>query len=83
MSDENDRLVPDFACLEPTYIDRVAGILNLGSNYATLFFRWIPVRDSETGVIKYERSPALYVVQPRSSMLCAPNCPSRGPPQVA
>ena len=38
----------------------------------------IPVRDSETRVIKYERSPALDVVQPRSSMLCAPNCPSRG-----
>jgi hypothetical protein len=55
-----------YACLDPVYIDGIAGILNLGCNVAMCYFRWQPVR--RNGLMVYERAPALYVVRPRASI---------------
>lgn len=65
----SDRLMADFACLEPIYVDGIAGVLNLGANFATLFFRWIPV-SSANGIINYERTPAMNIVRPVASRVC-------------
>ena len=46
MIDEVDaRLIGDFACLDPVYVDGIAGTLNLGETFATLYFRWTPRSD--------------------------------------
>jgi hypothetical protein len=68
-----EQLINDFACLDPTYVDGIAGVLNLGSNFSTLFFRWNPAR-TEGGVIAYERIPALVLMQPRSALICGNGC---------
>jgi hypothetical protein len=54
-----------FNCLEPQYVDGVAGMVNLGANFAVLYFRW----QMTTGGI-YERAPALRVVGPVGSIAC-------------
>lgn len=63
----DERLIADFACLDPIYTDGIAGYMNLGANFATLFFRWSPVR-IEDGQIIFERAPALCLVRPRASI---------------
>jgi hypothetical protein len=40
--DVDGRLIADFACLDPVYVDGMAGVLNLGANFASLYFRWTP-----------------------------------------
>jgi hypothetical protein len=55
-----------FNCLEPMYVDGIAGMARLASdNFATFFFRW---EMSATGV--YTRSPALRIVGPIASITC-------------
>lgn len=66
----DERLMADFACLEPVYADGIAGLINLGENYGTLLYRW-----QRVGPGKLERVPALYLVRPRSILgVCRPNC---------
>jgi hypothetical protein len=68
---ENDRLLADFACLDPIYVDGVAAILNLGPNFQMLFFRWVPTR-SEHGVVTMEKAPAASIIRPKNSIvLCS------------
>ena len=69
----SDAHLADFAAIEPIYVDGIAGVFNLGPNFATLFFRWIPVK-SEGGIIGYERAPAIVVTQPRSALICGKGC---------
>jgi hypothetical protein len=61
-----DRLVADLACLDPVYVDGIIleGVANLGPNFTTPFFRWVPTINSN-GVMVMERSPALLLVRPR------------------
>jgi hypothetical protein len=73
MTDFTDRLIADFACLDPMYVDGIAGVLNLGSNFSTPFFRWAP-RQSEGGIITFEKVPAMLIVQPRSALICGKDC---------
>jgi hypothetical protein len=55
-----------FNCLDPIYVDGIAGMARLaGDNFATFFFRW---ELSAAGV--YTRSPALRVVGPIASITC-------------
>jgi hypothetical protein len=64
----DDNFLNEFACLDPVYVDGVAaeGVVNLGTNFATPFFRWIPtMRD---GRVTFERTPALYVIRPIASL---------------
>jgi hypothetical protein len=64
----DDNLLNEFACLDPVYVDGVVteGVVSLGSNFATPFFRWVPtVRD---GRVMFERTPALYVIRPIASL---------------
>jgi hypothetical protein len=68
-----DHLTADFACLDPIYVDGIAGVLNLGSNFSTLFFRWAP-KQSEGGIITFEKVPAMLIVQPRSTLICGRGC---------
>ena len=70
----DERLMAEFSCLEPTYVDGIAGVLNLGENIAMLMFRWQPVHSDSGGIILH-RAPAMYLVRPRSSVLrCKPGC---------
>jgi hypothetical protein len=35
----DERLIADFACLDPTYVDGLARMINLGDNVGSLFLR--------------------------------------------
>ena len=75
----DEKLIADFACIDPVYVDGVAGILNLGSNFGMMFYRLVPVYSDGFG-IRLEQVPALYVVRPKASVtLCAviEGCPFR------
>jgi hypothetical protein len=63
----DERLFADFACLDPIYVDDMVGVLNLGANFNMLFYRWVP--RANDGLITYDRSPALSLVLPRTSVL--------------
>jgi len=41
MSDNNERLIADFGCLDPIYVDGIfaEGVMSLGANFATPYFR--------------------------------------------
>jgi hypothetical protein len=70
---ENDRLLADFACIDPIYADGVAGVLNLGENFAMYFFRWVPSR-SEHGIVTMEKVPAATIIRPKTSVtMCTQN----------
>jgi hypothetical protein len=64
----SERLIADFACLDPVYVDDMAGVLNLGTNFQMLFHRWSPRSDREGGV-GFEKIPALSLILPRTSIL--------------
>jgi hypothetical protein len=66
-----ERLLNDFACLDPIYVDGIAGVLNLGENFGTLFYRWSAKLTS--GVVSYERLPAMTLIRPRASLVCGPH----------
>lgn len=64
----SERLMADFACLDPVYVDDMAGVINLGTNFQMLFHRWSPQSDREGGVA-FEKIPALTLILPRTSIL--------------
>jgi hypothetical protein len=68
-----ERLMADIAALDPVYVDGIAGLVNLGTNFGTVYFRFIPIK-SENGLIMYEKTPVLYLVRPRSGGCQAPTC---------
>jgi hypothetical protein len=65
---ENDRLLADFACLDPIYVDGIARILNLGTNFQVLYFRWVPTQ-SKHGLTTMEKAPAASVIRPKTSIM--------------
>jgi hypothetical protein len=65
----SDANLADYAAIDPIYVDGVAGVFNLGVNFGTMLFRWVPVR-SEGGGLTYES----VLVQPRTSLLCGKSC---------
>lgn len=67
------RLLTEFGCLDPIYVDGIAGTGCLGKNFATYYFRWIP-KYAENGQVIYERTPALFLIRPRDSMICTIPC---------
>jgi hypothetical protein len=71
MSDFTERLIADFACLDPVYVDGIfaEGVMNLGANFATPYFRWAPRGRGDNGDVSMERTPALFLIRPRSSLL--------------
>jgi hypothetical protein len=69
MSDFDERLLNDVACLDPTYVDDCPLILSLGTNVNLLFVRLVP-KVGENGLIVFERVPALSVVLPWTANLC-------------
>jgi len=71
MSDFTERLFADFACLDPVYVDGIfaEGVMNLGANFATPYFRWSPCGRAGNGAVSIERAPALFLIRPRSSLL--------------
>jgi hypothetical protein len=64
--DLNERLMADFACLDPVYVDDALGALNLGANCQLLLFRWQCVSHSAG---EFEKVPAVNLVFPRTSVL--------------
>lgn len=66
----SERLRAEFGEMQPIYIDGVAGLLNLGDNFATYYFRW--VASIQSGAVC--RQPALVLIRPRKSMLCRKDC---------
>ena len=73
MDEMSDQLIADFACIDPVYVDGVAGLMNLGENFAALYFRWKMVGVGTHGKL-FERQPALVLVRPTTSVGC-PKCP--------
>jgi hypothetical protein len=69
MIDVSDELLAEFAALDPVYVDGAVGLVDLGENFSTLMFRWVPVT-SANGVLLYERQPAMVLVRPKSSLRC-------------
>jgi len=71
MSDFTERLIADFACLDSVYVDGIfaEGVMNLGANFATPYFRWTPTGRAGNGVVSMQRTPALFLIRPRSSLL--------------
>jgi hypothetical protein len=70
----DDMLLADVPCLDPVYVDGVAGVLNLGDNFGTVFFRFVPVKQ-DNGLIAFQRTPTLYMIRPTNSL--EPNDPIR------
>ena len=60
----SERLISEFACMEPIYADGVAGILNLGQNAAVYLFRY--GYSAETRTIC--RVPAVVLIRPQASL---------------
>jgi hypothetical protein len=64
----------EFQALDPVYVDgRVGPLINLGDNFASRYFRWMPVH-SESGVVLYKKVPALLLVRPMSSLVRCRDC---------
>ena len=68
MMKPDERLMAEFACLDPVYVDGIARMTNLGATFSTFYWRWRP---TEHGC---EKAPAMVVVRPWSGMLCM-TCP--------
>jgi hypothetical protein len=70
-NDDIDRILADFSCLDPTYVDGVFadGVVSLGVNIRVPLYRLDPERDRDTGVIGLRRTPALVLVGPRNMLL--------------
>ena len=69
----DERLVEDFASLDPVYADGVLAFLNLGETFASVYYRFVPVK-SEAGIVTLQKIPTLAIVQPRSSLVCGKAC---------
>lgn len=69
----DERLMADFACLEPIYIDGAAGYMNLGANIVCFYYRW-QVTKYENGNPVFEKMPALQIIRPKNSLVCAGRC---------
>jgi hypothetical protein len=69
----SETLLGDYAALDPVYVDGIAGVFNLGPNFSTVFFRYNPVR-TDNGIIVYERTPTMLLIQPRSTLVCGRGC---------
>ena len=67
---DTERLINDFSCLDPVYVDGIVaeGVMNLGANFGTPYFRWTPGR-VENGRMIMQRTPALLLIRPRASLL--------------
>ena len=73
MDEMSERLISDFACLDPVYVDGIAGLMNLGANFGTLYYRWKAVSANHQGLV-YEKAPALVIIRPITSIPCR-KCP--------
>lgn len=69
----DEQLIAEFACLDPVYVQGIAGAINLGDTFATFYFRLAP-KYTDNGVVVTERIPALYLIRPQSSIVCTPDC---------
>jgi hypothetical protein len=69
----SEQMIADYAAIDPVYADGISGVLNMGVNFASMYFRWMPTK-GENGALMYEQSPCLVVVRPRASLLCGPGC---------
>jgi hypothetical protein len=67
MTTLDERLLADWSSIDPVYVDDMVGVLNLGTNFNMLFYRWIPT--ASNGMISYEKSPVLSLILPRTSVL--------------
>jgi hypothetical protein len=81
----DDEAMAEFAALDPVYVDgRLGPLINLGANFGTHYFRWVPV-PSEKGII-YRKVPSLLLVRPMSSLVRCRECEDTqtmiGPPSA-
>ncbi len=61
----SDRLLAEIPCLDPVYVDGILEFTALGTNFGTVYFRLVPVKSENGGVI-YERTPVLYLIRPKA-----------------
>jgi hypothetical protein len=64
----DERLMADFACLDPVYVDDAAGAVNLGTNVQLLFYRWARVSNNGNPN-DYEKTAVVNLILPRTSIL--------------
>jgi hypothetical protein len=64
----DERLINEIGNIDPVYVDGVATVLDLGPNFGTVYFRYVPVQSG--GQIIYTKTPILYLVRPRASSVC-------------
>jgi hypothetical protein len=69
MYDLTEDEIVAFNCLEPLYVDGVAGMANLGTNFAILYFRWNMIVGGG-----HEKVPALKIIRPVSSIIACRSC---------
>jgi hypothetical protein len=69
-----ENAMAEFAAIDPIYVDgRLDPLVNLGANFATYYFRWIPVQ-SKTGEVLYKKTPALILIRPLASLDVCHDC---------
>lgn len=73
----DDSLISSFSSIDPIYVDGVCGFLNLGENFAQVYYRWQPICAEGCG-FRYEKVPTVSIVRPKSSILtCGNHCTFR------
>jgi hypothetical protein len=64
----NERLMADFACLDPVYVEDAAGVVNLGTNFQLLLYRWARMANNGDSN-DFERTAAVNLILPRTCVL--------------
>jgi len=68
MLELDERLMAEFSAIDPIYVDCLAGVLNLGCNFASLFARFAPM------IGMGEMVPAAVIIRPKASIVHCGNC---------
>lgn len=73
----SESLIAATACLDPIYADGIAGFLDLGENFATVYYRLQPT-PTPGGGYRYDKVPVASIIRPQSSILaCGSHCSFR------
>jgi hypothetical protein len=69
ITNTDERVLADCASLDPLYADGmfIEGVVNLGTTFATPFFRWVPTGYCN-GRVTFEKSPVLNLIRPIASL---------------
>lgn len=63
----DERVLADIVCLDPVPAHGVLGLVNLGSDFLEVFYRWFPLC-VENGVLVREKRASFVIIRPRDSV---------------